>query len=63
MADINAINDVEIEVAGPHSASKAAANVVIAKYNAALKGEGILFLSISPGYVATERNFDAAESK
>jgi NAD(P)-dependent dehydrogenase (short-subunit alcohol dehydrogenase family) len=63
MADINAINDAEIEVAGPYSASKAAANIVIAKYNAALKGEGILFLSISPGYVATERNFEAAESK
>lgn len=63
MADVNLINESEVEVAGPYSASKAAANVVIAKYNAAHKNEGILFLSISPGYVATERNFEAAGSK
>jgi NAD(P)-dependent dehydrogenase (short-subunit alcohol dehydrogenase family) len=63
MADLDVINGIEIDVAGPYSASKAAANVVIAKYNAAHKNEGILFLSISPGYVATERNFEAAESK
>lgn len=58
MADIDLINAVDVAVAGPYSASKAAANVVIAKYNAELKSEGILFLSISPGYVATERNGD-----
>lgn len=63
MADIDLINESEVEVAGPYSVSKAAANVVIAKYNAALKNEGILFLSISPGYVATERNFEAVESE
>jgi NAD(P)-dependent dehydrogenase (short-subunit alcohol dehydrogenase family) len=56
MADINLINEAEIPVATPYAASKAAANVVIAKYNAALKHEGILFLSISPGFVATESN-------
>ena len=63
MADLDLINTSGIEVAGPYSASKAAANVVIAKYNAAHKHEGILFLSISPGYVATERNAEAAGSK
>ena len=56
MADVDLINAVDVAVAGPYSVSKAAANVVIAKYNAAHKREGILFLSISPGYVATERN-------
>jgi NAD(P)-dependent dehydrogenase (short-subunit alcohol dehydrogenase family) len=60
MADIDLINAVDVAVAGPYSASKAAANVVIAKYSAAHKSEGILFLSISPGYVATERNGEAA---
>jgi NAD(P)-dependent dehydrogenase (short-subunit alcohol dehydrogenase family) len=63
MADVDLINQSEVEVAGPYSVSKAAANVVIAKYNAAHKNEGILFLSISPGYVATERNFEAAGSQ
>lgn len=56
MADVDVINKVGIEGSGPYSASKAAANVIIAKYSAAHKSEGILFLSISPGYVATERN-------
>lgn len=56
MADINLINAVDVAVSTPYSVSKAAANVVIAKYSAALKEEGILFLSISPGLVATESN-------
>lgn len=56
MADVDVINKVGIDGAGPYSVSKAAANVIIAKYNAAHKSEGILFLSISPGYVSTERN-------
>ena len=63
MASLDIISGIDVEVAGPYSASKAAANVVVAKYSAAHKSEGILFLSISPGYVATERNFEAAESK
>lgn len=56
MADLDLINEIDIAVAGPYSISKAAANVAIAKYSAAHKGEGILFLSISPGFVGTERN-------
>jgi NAD(P)-dependent dehydrogenase (short-subunit alcohol dehydrogenase family) len=63
MADLDVINGIDVEVAGPYSGSKAAANVVVAKYSAAYKSEGILFLSISPGYAATERNFEAAERK
>ncbi|KAK2784248.1 hypothetical protein FQN53_008688 [Emmonsiellopsis sp. PD_33] len=56
MADINLINDFEIPFGSPYSISKGAVNVAIAKYNAAHKQEGILFLSVSPGFVATERN-------
>jgi NAD(P)-dependent dehydrogenase (short-subunit alcohol dehydrogenase family) len=56
MADINMINDYEVAYAAPYSISKAAVNAVMAKYNALYKSEGILFLSVSPGYVATERN-------
>lgn len=63
MADLDLINATDVEVAGPYAVSKAASNVVVSKYSAAHKQEGILFLSISPGYVATERNFQAAESK
>jgi len=62
ISDIAMTNAIDLEVAGPYSVSKAAANMVIAKYNAAYKKEGVLFLSISPGYVTTERNSEAAES-
>lgn len=61
MADIDLINDYSIAVASPYSVSKAAANAIVAKYNAALKHEGILFLSVSPGYVATERNAEGGD--
>ena len=63
MADIALINELDLEFGGPYSASKAASNVIIAKYSAAYKTEGILFLSISPGYVATERNAEGSESE
>jgi NAD(P)-dependent dehydrogenase (short-subunit alcohol dehydrogenase family) len=56
MADIDLINATEIAFATPYAISKAAANVAIAKYNALYNKDGILFLSISPGYVSTERN-------
>lgn len=56
MADIDMINEYEIAYAAPYSVSKAAVNALMAKYNALYKSEGILFLSVSPGYVATERN-------
>jgi len=59
MADIDLTNSIEIPDAGPYSISKAASNVVIAKYNAEFGKEGVLFLSISPGYVATETNIEA----
>lgn len=56
MADLELINSTEIEFAAPYAISKGALNVAIAKYNALYKKEGILFLAVSPGYVATERN-------
>ena len=38
---------------GPYAASKAAMNLVVAKYSAEYSENGILFLSISPGVVDT----------
>lgn len=56
MADIDLINRFSIAAATPYTASKAALNVLVAKYNAAYGAtEGILFLGISPGVVATSR--------
>ena len=51
MADLDVINDFDIEVSSPYSISKGALNVAIAKYNARYKRDGVLFMSISPGYV------------
>ncbi|KAJ5766318.1 Short-chain dehydrogenase/reductase SDR [Penicillium nucicola] len=56
MADIDLINATEVEFGAPYAISKAAVNVAIAKYNALYKKDGVLFLAVSPGYVATERN-------
>jgi len=54
MADLDLVNAGGIKVAGPYAATKAATNMLVAKYNAALgNSEGILFLCISPGLVDT----------
>jgi NAD(P)-dependent dehydrogenase (short-subunit alcohol dehydrogenase family) len=58
IADLDLIHKVDLAVAAPYAASKAAANIIVAKYAAALKDEGILFLSLSPGFVATESNLE-----
>lgn len=49
-------NEYSIPIAAAYSVSKAALNTLVAKYNAALKNEGILIFGISPGYVSTDMN-------
>jgi NAD(P)-dependent dehydrogenase (short-subunit alcohol dehydrogenase family) len=46
----------------PYCASKAAGNLVIAKFAAELRDEGFTFLSIAPGAVATEGLMKASEN-
>ena len=54
MADIYFVNDYDLSINVAYSVSKAAANALVAQYNALLgKKEGILFLSLSPGAVDT----------
>lgn len=50
-ADLDFINDLEVEVSALYAASKAAMNVIVAKFNAQYKKDGVLFVSISPGVV------------
>jgi NAD(P)-dependent dehydrogenase (short-subunit alcohol dehydrogenase family) len=50
-ADLDFINGGEIETSALYSASKAAMNVIVAKFNAQYKKDGVLFVSISPGAV------------
>ncbi|PLN76086.1 putative short chain dehydrogenase [Aspergillus taichungensis] len=55
MADLDFINNCEVDIAGLYAASKAALNVIVAKFNAQYKKDGVLFLSISPGLVDVGR--------
>ncbi len=50
-ADLDFINDLEVETSALYAASKAAVNVIVAKFNAQYKKDGVLFMSISPGVV------------
>ena len=56
MADLDLVNRFEVEVGALYSASKAALNLIVAKFSAQYKREGILFLSISPGLVDVGKN-------
>lgn len=51
LADTEFTNQYEVTPGFLYSASKAALNMIIAKYNAQYKREGVLFLAISPGLV------------
>ena len=51
MADGDLCNEFEIETGPLYSLSKAAMNLVTAKFNAQYKKDGVLFLGISPGMV------------
>jgi NAD(P)-dependent dehydrogenase (short-subunit alcohol dehydrogenase family) len=53
MADAEIINKFGVATAVPYSISKGATNVMVAKYNAAYKEDGVLFLALSPGLVDT----------
>lgn len=55
LADLSLVRKFSIANSGPYSISKAAVNALVAKYHAALgPTEGILFLALSPGIVATD---------
>ncbi len=56
MADIDLAAKYDIESAAPYSISKAALNAAVAKFAAQYKKDGILFMAICPGVVATEMN-------
>ncbi|KAG8164530.1 hypothetical protein KVR01_006448 [Diaporthe batatas] len=53
VADLDLISKYDIAVNGPYSLAKAATNVVVAKFHAEYAKGGVLFMSISPGFVDT----------
>lgn len=59
LGDVDLVNKYDVATAVPYSISKTALNAAVAKLNATYREEEkILFLSISPGIVATEKNID-----
>ncbi|RDA93283.1 hypothetical protein CP533_2048 [Ophiocordyceps camponoti-saundersi (nom. inval.)] len=58
-ADLDPINNFDVEVAPGYSISKAAMNVAVAKFSAQYKKQGVLFISICPGMVETGHHKDA----
>lgn len=55
LADLDLTNDCDIDVAPLYAASKASLNIVVSKFSAQYKKDGVLFLSISPGLVEVGR--------
>jgi NAD(P)-dependent dehydrogenase (short-subunit alcohol dehydrogenase family) len=47
-----------VPMQGPYSAAKSAARILIDTYRTELRGTGIRFLSVYPGFVATEKSAD-----
>lgn len=54
MGDLDFTNELDMDMAVPYSISKAALNMVMSKFAATYKKDGILFMSISPGAVDSE---------
>lgn len=52
-ADLDLINDYEIETSTIYAATKAGLNVIVSKFHAQYKKDGVLFLSLSPGVIET----------
>ena len=50
-ADLDFINNFDVENSALYSASKAALNVIVAKFSAQYKKDGVLVFSMSPGVV------------
>ena len=55
MADLELSNEYEVDVGALYSASKAAMNMIVAKFSAQYKKDGVLFFSLSPGMVEVGR--------
>lgn len=58
LADPVLTTDYDIYEAMPYSISKAAANMLVAKYSAAYAKDGLVFLAICPGSVKNDRYQD-----
>jgi NAD(P)-dependent dehydrogenase (short-subunit alcohol dehydrogenase family) len=63
VADLDLTNQLDVDTVALYAASKAALNIIVAKFSAQYKKDGVLFLSISPGLVEVGRYEKGAYSK
>ncbi|KAI3329191.1 NAD(P)-binding protein [Xylariaceae sp. AK1471] len=59
MADLEPINQFDLELAPGYAISKAALTVAVAKFSAQYKKQGVLFMSIAPGVIDVGQHNDA----
>lgn len=62
-ADVDWTNKYDLTPGSLYSASKAAMNMITAKYSAQYKKDGVLFLSLSPGMVEVGLYKDATQEQ
>jgi NAD(P)-dependent dehydrogenase (short-subunit alcohol dehydrogenase family) len=62
LGDMDWVNKYDLSSSALYSTSKAATNMIIAKFSAQYKKDGVLFLSMCPGMVEVG-HFDFASSK
>lgn len=53
MGDLDFVRETDIAASVTYAVSKAGANMIIAKYAALHKQDGVIFLALSPGFVQT----------
>ncbi|PKS11608.1 hypothetical protein jhhlp_001758 [Lomentospora prolificans] len=63
LADPELTAKYKLELAGPYSLSKAATNLLVAKYHASYADQGVLFLSLSPGFVESGHQDNLTEQE
>ncbi|KAF2215525.1 hypothetical protein CERZMDRAFT_36021 [Cercospora zeae-maydis SCOH1-5] len=64
MADLELVNKFSVPFATPYAVSKAASNLLVAKFHAAVgKAEKILVFSLSPGVVNTQTTTELSEEQ
>lgn len=54
LADIESTSKYDLDHAAPYAINKAALNAAVAKFSSQYRKEGVLFMSICPGSVATQ---------
>ncbi|KAK5654588.1 hypothetical protein OQA88_7217 [Cercophora sp. LCS_1] len=63
MADPDLVNKFDVDNGAIYAASKAALNMVVAKFSAQYKKDGVLFLALSPGFVDTKHYVELTEEQ